>query len=89
MSGNRVDRRTALDRTNREGGLGVFRNFDVGNDIAGTANGVNGARSLTEVSERVRLYRPRLNASGENRLRRKGRGRRPYCRSRQNRQACC
>ena len=53
MSGNRVDRRTALDRTNREGGLGVFRNFDVGNDIAGTANGVNGARSLAEVSERV------------------------------------
>ena len=28
-------------------------------------------------------------AIGENRLRRKGRGRRPYCRSRQNRQACC
>ena len=53
MSGNRVDRRTALDRTDREGGLGIFRNLDVRDDIAGAADSVDGARNLAEVGKGV------------------------------------
>ena len=53
MCGNRVHRRTALDRTDREGGLGIFRNLDVRDDIAGAADSVDGARNLAEVGKGV------------------------------------
>ena len=53
MSGNRVHRCTAFDRTDRKGGLRIFRNLDVGNDIAGAANRMDGARNLAEVGKGV------------------------------------
>jgi len=57
VSGNRVHRCTAFDRTDRKGGLRIFRNLDVGNDIAGAANRMSAIVRADFVRTAARSFR--------------------------------